>query len=68
MQGETPADRPILRLGAGQGRRLRAGAPWVFSNEIAMRPEYRRMVPGGLVRLEGDDGGHFGTFMFNPHR
>ena len=67
MQGETPADRPILRLGAGQGRRLRAGAPWVFSNEIAMRPEYRRMVPGGLVRLEGDDGGHFGTFMFNPH-
>ena len=67
MQGETPADRPMLRLGAGQGRRLRAGAPWVFSNEIAMRPEYRRMAPGGLVRLEGDDGGHFGTFMFNPH-
>lgn len=60
-------DRPVLRLSPGQGRRLRAGAPWVFSNEIAMRPEYRRLPPGGLVRLEGDDGGRFGTFMFNPH-
>src|SRR5580692_7138297 len=67
MQHEARADRPVLRLGPGQGRRLRAGAPWVFSNEIAMRPEYRRLPPGGLVRLEADDGGHFGTFMFNPH-
>ena len=61
------SDRPTLRLKPGQGRRLRAGAPWVFSNEIAMQPEYRRMPPGGLVRLEGDDGTRFGTFMFNPH-
>lgn len=67
MQREGGAERPVLRLGPGQGRRLRAGAPWVFSNEIAMRPEYRRLPPGGLVRLEGDDGGPFGTFMFNPH-
>jgi 23S rRNA (cytosine1962-C5)-methyltransferase len=60
-------DRPTLRLNPGQGRRLRAGAPWVFSNEIAMQPEYRQMPPGGLARIEGDDGGRFGTFMFNPH-
>ena len=60
-------DRPILRLNAGQGRRLRAGSPWVFSNEIAMKPEYRQMPRGGLVRLEGDDGIRLGTFMFNPH-
>ncbi len=25
------------------------------------------MPPGGLVRIEGDDGTRFGTFMFNPH-
>ncbi len=61
------SDRPTLRLNPGQGRRLRAGAPWVFSNEIAMRPEYRQMPPGALVRIEGDDGTRFGTFMFNPH-
>jgi 23S rRNA (cytosine1962-C5)-methyltransferase len=59
--------RPLLRLNPDGGRRLRAGAPWVFSNEIAMRPEYRALPPGGLVRLEGDDGTRFGTFMFNPH-
>jgi 23S rRNA (cytosine1962-C5)-methyltransferase len=39
----------------------------VFSNEIAMQPEYRQMAPGGLVAIEGDDGVRFGTFMFNPH-
>lgn len=60
-------DRPVVRLSPGQGRRLRAGSPWVFSNEIAMRPDYRRMEAGSLVRLEGDDGVRFGTFMFNPH-
>ena len=60
-------EHPLLRLLPGQGRRLRAGSPWVFSNEIAMRPEYRKLEPGGLVRLEGDDGGRLGTFMFNPH-
>jgi 23S rRNA (cytosine1962-C5)-methyltransferase len=60
------SDRPLLRLLPNQGRRLRAGAPWVFSNEIAMRPEYRKLEPGGLVRLEGGDGTRFGTFIFNP--
>jgi 23S rRNA (cytosine1962-C5)-methyltransferase len=59
--------RPALRLNPGQGRRLRAGSPWVFSNEIAMKPEYRQMAPGGLVRIESDDSTRFGTFIFNPH-
>jgi 23S rRNA (cytosine1962-C5)-methyltransferase len=39
----------------------------VYSNEIAMKPEYRQFPPGGLVRIEGDDSVSFGTFMFNPH-
>ncbi len=60
-------DRPTLRLNPGQGRRLRAGAPWVFSNEIAMRPEYRQIPAGAVVRLETEDGARLGTFMFNPH-
>jgi len=59
--------KPTIRLAAGQGRRLRDGAPWVFSNEIAMKPEYRRMEPGGLVALEDDNGAKLGTAMFNPH-
>ncbi len=59
--------RPLIRLNPRAGQRLRAGAPWVFSNEIAMRPEYRSLPLGGLVRLEGDDGARLGCFMFNPH-
>ncbi len=60
-------DRAILRLNPGQGRRFRAGSPWVFSNEIAMLPEYRQMPAGEVVRLETDNGGPLGAFMFNPH-
>src|SRR5208282_3438116 len=59
--------RKVIRLNPRAGQRLRAGAPWVFSNEIAMQPEYRQFPPGGLVRLEGDDGARLGCFMFNPH-
>ena len=61
------APGPLIRLNPGAGKRLRAGAPWVFSNEILMKPEYRQLPPGSLVRLEGDDGARLGTFMFNPH-
>ena len=60
-------ERPTLRLQPGQGRRLRAGAPWVFSNEITIKPEYRQFPPGGIVRLESEDGARLGSFMFNPH-
>ncbi|CAH2600222.1 LSU m5C1962 methyltransferase RlmI [Rhodovastum atsumiense] len=60
-------EHPLIRLNPGQERRLKSGHPWAFSNEIAMKPEYRQMEPGAPVRLEGDDGWRFGTFAFNPH-
>jgi len=63
----APDGRPLLRLGRGQERRLKGGHPWAFSNEITMKPEYRQLPPGAPVRLEGDDGWRFGTFMFNAH-
>src|ERR1700733_12652722 len=66
IDGYRRLNRPTLRLNPGQGRRLRAGSPWVFSNELLMKPEYRQMPPGDLVRIEGDDGTRCGTFMFNP--
>ena len=61
------ADRPLIRLNPKQDRRLKSGYPWAFSNEIAMSPALRAFPPGGVVRLEGDDGWRFGSFMFNPH-
>ena len=60
-------DRPIIRLNPNQDRRLRAGHPWAYSNELRMLPDYRAMEPGLPVRLEGAEGWRYGTFMFNPH-
>jgi 23S rRNA (cytosine1962-C5)-methyltransferase len=63
----SPGDRLLLRLNPGQGRRMRAGSPWAFSNEIAIKPEHRQVSPGTVVRLEGADEWRYGTFTFNPH-
>ncbi len=60
------ATRPLLRLKPREGRRLRAGAPWVFANEIALDAEAKSLAPGTVVRLAGDDRASFGTFYFNP--
>ncbi|MGH7050218.1 MAG: class I SAM-dependent rRNA methyltransferase [Acetobacteraceae bacterium] len=58
--------RPLIRLRPGTAHRLKAGHPWAFSNEIAMRPEWRELPAGGLVRLEADDGVRFGVSFYNP--
>ncbi len=58
---------PLIRLQPKQDRRLKSWHPWAFSNELAMQPEHRAWPPGGVVRIEGDDGWRHGTFIFNPH-
>ncbi|MFC7540889.1 hypothetical protein ACFQU2_17470 [Siccirubricoccus deserti] len=58
---------PLLRLLPGHDRRVKAGHPWAFSNEIAMTPAAKALPPGAPVRLEGDDGVRHGTWLFNPH-
>ncbi len=45
---------------------MRAGAPWVFSNELALDAAAKSLAPGSLVGLEGDDGRPFGLGYFNP--
>jgi 23S rRNA (cytosine1962-C5)-methyltransferase len=60
-------DRPLIRLNPGADRRIRAGHPWAYSNEIAMSPAARAIPPGSVVRLEGDDGQRHGAWHFNPH-
>jgi len=61
------SERPTIRLLPGHDRRLRAGHPWAFSNEIAWTPSLRGLPAGGLVRVESASGRALGTFMFNPH-
>ncbi len=58
---------PLLRLKPGHDRRLKAGHPWAYSNELALAPEHRAWPAGAPVRIEGDGGWRYGTFMFNPH-
>ncbi len=57
---------PLLRLRPREGRRARAGAPWVYSNEVALDVVAKALAPGSLIRLEGDDGKDFGVGYFNP--
>jgi 23S rRNA (cytosine1962-C5)-methyltransferase len=58
--------RPTIRLKPREGRRARAGAPWIFSNEIVMSQATKALAPGTLVTVEGDDRAAFGTGYFNP--
>jgi 23S rRNA (cytosine1962-C5)-methyltransferase len=58
--------RPTIRLKPREGRRARAGAPWIFSNEIVMGQATKTLAPGTLVTVEGDDRAAFGTGYFNP--
>ena len=41
--------RPTLTLNPGSDRRLRAGHPWIFSNEIRSVAENKTLEPGTLA-------------------
>ena len=58
--------RPSIALKPREGRRARAGAPWIFSNEVVMDASAKALAPGQLVSVKGDDGQDFGTGSFNP--
>jgi 23S rRNA (cytosine1962-C5)-methyltransferase len=55
---------PVLTVSARGARRIAAGHPWVFLNEVhGPLPD---VAPGGLVNLAFEGGGQGGTAMFNP--
>ena len=58
--------RPTVTVKPREGRRARAGAPWIFSNEIAMEGATKALPPGSVVDVKGDDGQDFGSGFFNP--
>ena len=59
------AERPRVRLKAGAHKRVAAGHPWVYSNEIEMDGEARAIAPGAVVRLVAHGGQDLGTALFN---
>lgn len=56
--------RPVIVLKPREGRRARAGAPWVFSNEITA--PNKDLPPGSAVDVKFDDGQSLGSGFFNP--
>lgn len=58
---------PVVRLQPGRHKRVVAGHPWVYSNEVVMDAAAKALPPGGLVRLETSNGAPIGVAMFNPH-
>lgn len=58
---------PIVRLQPGRHKRVVAGHPWVYSNEVAMDAAAKALPPGGLVRIETAHAEPVGVAMFNPH-
>ncbi len=63
---ELFAGRPEIRLLAGRQKRVRAGHPWVYANEVSMSDGAKALPPGGVVTLVDDAGGRLGTATFNP--
>ncbi len=59
---------PELRLKHGEDRRINAGHPWVFSNEVdTARTPLTVLAPGTHVRLVSDRERFLGHAYVNPH-
>ncbi|MBM3514063.1 MAG: class I SAM-dependent rRNA methyltransferase [Alphaproteobacteria bacterium] len=58
---------PVIALHRGADRRLRAGHPWVYSNEVAMTAAVKAIPPGTLVRIATAGGDERAVAHFNPH-
>lgn len=61
------ARRPIVSLQPERQKRLRAGHPWAYSNEVQMTAAAKALPPGTLVDLQTANGEPLGVAFFNPH-
>ncbi|MBI3505339.1 MAG: class I SAM-dependent rRNA methyltransferase [Proteobacteria bacterium] len=60
-------DLPTILLQPQRHKRLRAGHPWAFSNEIQMDNAAKALPKGALVHLAASHGEKLGTAFFNAH-
>jgi len=58
---------PKVQLLPDQDRRLRAGHPWAYSNELRMDVAAKALPPGRPVCLYTADGRRLALAHFNPH-
>ena len=57
----------MLRLGRGEERRIAAGHPWVFSNEVASDTPLKAFTPGERVEVQSHRRQFLGYAYVNPH-
>jgi 23S rRNA (cytosine1962-C5)-methyltransferase len=58
---------PVILFQPERQKRVRAGHPWAYSNEIQMNAAAKSLPAGSLVRLEAANGEQLGAALFNPH-
>lgn len=58
---------PVIALQPKQGRRVKEGHPWVYSNELVMDAAAKALPPGSVVQLADAHGRIMGVAHFNPH-
>ena len=61
-----PTALPVVRILPGRARRVRAGHPWVYSNEVEMSKPVKSLDPGEIVSLVDASGENLGTATFSP--
>ena len=59
-------DYPTIKILPGEDRRLRAGSPWLYSNELRMDEAAKAIPPGSVARLMAPNGKMLGLAHFNP--
>lgn len=57
---------PAIHLLAGRDRRLRAGHPWIYANEVRMDDAAKAIAPGSVVTLM-QEGKALALAHFNSH-
>ena len=57
---------PMIHVLPDHERRLRAGSPWIYSNEIKPEASLRSLEPGTLVKVAFADGKGYGLAHYNP--
>jgi 23S rRNA (cytosine1962-C5)-methyltransferase len=58
---------PTIRLQPQRHKRIAAGHPWIYSNEIVMNGAAKALSPGSLVDFLSADGAFLGRGTYNPH-
>jgi 23S rRNA (cytosine1962-C5)-methyltransferase len=57
----------LIKLKKGQDRKVNAGHPWVYSNEIESDPKLAEIPSGGLVKIANAFGNFLGFGYYNRH-